>query len=298
MSAHSANQTVLPFQVLTTPLDPGVTLVEASAGTGKTFAITRLVLRLLLERKVDNLSRILVVTFTEKATQELVTRIRATLRTAERVWSDTPPSRDPSNEDLFQLKEVHGDAGRDIVSRALGSLDDLAVSTIHGFCQRILAESALESRIPFRTAFIEDETEPFQRAARDWARVRLLTGTDEAQSIVDDGSSVDSWVKSLVLPFRRQQDTRIELDASSNSQRLLADFITTVRWSSLFWRVFDWSLLMLVLFHGFMGGRTVLVDYTSGRRRRILVLGLYVIALILFVLGTTVVTTLPVVPKA
>ena len=228
MSAHSVNQTVLPFEVLTTPLDPGVTLVEASAGTGKTFAITRLVLRLLLERKVDNLSRILVVTFTEKATQELVTRIRATLRTAERVWSDTPPSRDPSNEDLFQLRAIHGDAGRDIVSRALGSLDDLAVSTIHGFCQRILAESALESRIPFRTAFIEDETEPFQRAARDWARVRLLTGTDEAQAIVDDGSSVDSWVKSLVLPFRRQQDTRIELDASSNSQRLLADFITTV----------------------------------------------------------------------
>ena len=76
-----------------------------------------------------------------------------------------------------------------------------------------------------------------------------------------------------------------------------ATWIAQVRWSSLFWRVFDWSLLMLVLFHGFMGVRTVIVDYASGRTRRILVLALYLLALVLFVLGTTVVTTLPVVPK-
>lgn len=76
-----------------------------------------------------------------------------------------------------------------------------------------------------------------------------------------------------------------------------ASWIARVRWSSLFWRWFDWSLLMLVLFHGFMGVRTVIVDYASGRVRRVLVLGLYLVALILFILGTTVVTTLPVVPK-
>ncbi len=76
-----------------------------------------------------------------------------------------------------------------------------------------------------------------------------------------------------------------------------ASWIAQVRWSSLFWRVFDWLLLMMVLFHGFMGVRTVVVDYASGRVRRVLVLGLYALALVLFVLGTTVVTTLPVVPK-
>ncbi|MEO8207769.1 MAG: succinate dehydrogenase [Chloroflexota bacterium] len=77
-----------------------------------------------------------------------------------------------------------------------------------------------------------------------------------------------------------------------------ATWIAQVRWSSLFWRIFDWSLLMLVLFHGFMGVRTVVMDYTTGRRRRVLTLLLYLIAVILFALGTTVVTTLPVVPKA
>lgn len=77
-----------------------------------------------------------------------------------------------------------------------------------------------------------------------------------------------------------------------------ADFITTVRWSSLFWRAFDWTLLMMVLFHGFMGVRTVLGDYTSGGARRALTVGLYLLAIGLFVIGTAVVMTLPtVVPK-
>jgi Succinate dehydrogenase, hydrophobic anchor subunit len=77
-----------------------------------------------------------------------------------------------------------------------------------------------------------------------------------------------------------------------------ADFITTVRWSSLFWRAFDWTLLMMVLFHGFMGVRTVIGDYTRGGARTALTMGLYLLAIGLFVMGTVVVMTLPtVVPK-
>jgi succinate dehydrogenase / fumarate reductase membrane anchor subunit len=77
-----------------------------------------------------------------------------------------------------------------------------------------------------------------------------------------------------------------------------ADFITTVRWSSLFWRAFDWTLLMMVLFHGFMGVRTVIGDYTRGGVRTGLTMGLYLLAIGLFVMGTVVVLTLPtVVPK-
>jgi exodeoxyribonuclease V beta subunit len=218
----------LPFDALKVPLDIGITLVEASAGTGKTFAITRLVLRLLLERKVESLSRILVVTFTEKATQELVTRIRSTLRTAERVWSSNPPARDPTLDDLFQLKEEHGDAGYEIILRALGSFDDLAVSTIHGFCHRMLAESALESGIPFRTTFVEDDTEAFRRAANDWARQRLLGNAEDAKVVVGSGESLESWVKPLVRPFRRQPHTRIDHASTSQEQSLLKDFVESV----------------------------------------------------------------------
>jgi succinate dehydrogenase membrane anchor subunit len=78
-----------------------------------------------------------------------------------------------------------------------------------------------------------------------------------------------------------------------------ADFITTVRWSSLFWRVMDWSLLMLVLFHAFLGVRTVISDYVKGGPRTALLMGLYLLAFFLFVMGTSVVLTLPgIVPPA
>ncbi len=74
-----------------------------------------------------------------------------------------------------------------------------------------------------------------------------------------------------------------------------ATWIASQRWNSLFWRAFDWILLMTVLFHSFMGVRTVLSDYVHGVRARVLSLStLYVIAAVLFVIGTSVVLTLPV----
>ncbi|MBK9410731.1 MAG: UvrD-helicase domain-containing protein [Gemmatimonadetes bacterium] len=57
---------------------------------------------------MESLARILVATFTEKATQELVTRIRKTLREAERVWRASPPPRTSRNDDLSVLRERHG----------------------------------------------------------------------------------------------------------------------------------------------------------------------------------------------
>jgi succinate dehydrogenase / fumarate reductase membrane anchor subunit len=77
-----------------------------------------------------------------------------------------------------------------------------------------------------------------------------------------------------------------------------AGWIQTVRWSSMFWRAFDWSLLMMVLFHAFMGVRTVVVDYTRGGARSALLMALYLTGIVLFVIGTMVVMTMPVVPKA
>jgi succinate dehydrogenase / fumarate reductase membrane anchor subunit len=73
-----------------------------------------------------------------------------------------------------------------------------------------------------------------------------------------------------------------------------AEFIAGQRWNQILWRVLDWSLLMLVLFHAFLGMRTVLQDYFHGpRSRRIVLGGLYLIGALLFVLGTVVVLTLP-----
>jgi succinate dehydrogenase / fumarate reductase membrane anchor subunit len=72
-----------------------------------------------------------------------------------------------------------------------------------------------------------------------------------------------------------------------------ADFITQVRWSNQFWRAFDWLMLMLVLFHSFVGMRTVVIDYVRGGSRTVVLSVLYLLAIGLFVIGTLVVMTLP-----
>ena len=72
-----------------------------------------------------------------------------------------------------------------------------------------------------------------------------------------------------------------------------ADFITQMRWSNQFWRAFDWLMLMLVLFHSFVGMRTVVIDYVRGGSRTAVLSVLYLLAIGLFVIGTLVVMTLP-----
>ena len=73
-----------------------------------------------------------------------------------------------------------------------------------------------------------------------------------------------------------------------------AEFIANERWNQIFWRGFDWLLLMTVLFHAFLGMRTVVIDYVPRPRLRTgLVWSLYVLAIFLFYVGTHVIITLP-----
>lgn len=73
-----------------------------------------------------------------------------------------------------------------------------------------------------------------------------------------------------------------------------AEFIASERWNQVFWRGFDWLLLMTVLFHGFLGMRTVVTDYVHRPRlREFTLIMLYTLAFLLFVIGTQVILTLP-----
>jgi succinate dehydrogenase / fumarate reductase membrane anchor subunit len=72
-----------------------------------------------------------------------------------------------------------------------------------------------------------------------------------------------------------------------------AQWIGQFRWNSTFWRVFDWSMLMLVLFHAFMGMRVVVGDVFGGPVRTAVLWILYAVAIALFLMGTQVVLTLP-----
>jgi len=134
------------FDAITIPLT-GIQLIEASAGTGKTYSITSLYLRLLLERRLG-VEEILVVTFTEAATAELHERIRERLRAAMEAFASEAASEDP-----FLARLVAASANRELDRRfllkAASDIDRAAVSTIHGFCQRILKQHALETGLPF-----------------------------------------------------------------------------------------------------------------------------------------------------
>ena len=66
-------------------------------------------------------------------------------------------------------------------------------------------------------------------------------------------------------------------------------WIFNQRWNSLFWRAFDWLLLMTVIFHAFMGIRTVTLDYLKGGKRTFAMMGLAILGLVVFVMGTIVV---------
>lgn len=136
------------------PLDDGVQLIEASAGTGKTFTIAGLYARLVVERQLE-LRHILVMTFTRAATDELRQRLRQRLsRCAELAaspWLDAPPDDEELDaEATWTLALLHRalDAGEDRAALAkrlqlavLG-MDEAAIVTIHGFCQRVLREHA------------------------------------------------------------------------------------------------------------------------------------------------------------
>ena len=87
------------------PLVKGVSLLEASAGTGKTYALARIVLRLIAEQGLE-IGKILVVTFTTAATEELRGRIRDLLVDALNLLQD--PSAEITDETILQLKKTEG----------------------------------------------------------------------------------------------------------------------------------------------------------------------------------------------
>lgn len=141
--------TVDPF--LSLPLD-GTRLIEASAGTGKTFTLATLVTRLVVER-VLRIGQILAVTFTEAATQELRKRIRERLVLAAGLV-DAPDEADAAPEAQLSraIIAAHLAAGDETpaqlqrrLQQAADEIDLAAIFTIHGFCARVLREHALES---------------------------------------------------------------------------------------------------------------------------------------------------------
>ena len=133
-----------PLDALTTPLERS--LIEASAGTGKTYTITTLFLRLLLQSGLS-VGQILVVTFTNAATRELYDRVRTRLREALTAFEEE--QSDDAVLAALLRESPDRERSRERLQTALRDFDDAAIFTIHGLCQRILHEHAFESGTSF-----------------------------------------------------------------------------------------------------------------------------------------------------
>ncbi len=136
-------------------------VVEASAGTGKTFTLEHLIVELVIEKEIS-ISNILVLTFTERATAELVERVRAILqRLVEQEGHDAA-----SDEPHWEIDEDK----RRRLREALFSFDRAPIYTIHGFCHRVLLEHAFANRRPFDQELVSFDDlfdESFHQAMRE-----------------------------------------------------------------------------------------------------------------------------------
>ncbi|MFC4892016.1 exodeoxyribonuclease V subunit beta [Pseudofrancisella aestuarii] len=136
-------------------------IIEASAGTGKTYNITELYVRLLLEKR-NSLnerllpSQILVMTFTKDATQEIIGRVESKLR-------DVIKNHKSGKEVLSEENYKH-------LKRALLEIDEAAIFTIHGFCKKVLSEQAFTSGIEMDVSMEVDTSDILQKVVEDFFR--------------------------------------------------------------------------------------------------------------------------------
>jgi len=163
------------FDLINSPLEK-TNLIEASAGTGKTYTITGIFLRLIIEKRLS-VNEILTVTFTEAATSELKIRIRSRLLEAADAFA-VRKSRDPFLDGLIEkvLSFENAPSATEItylLQRALRNFDQAAIFTIHGFCRKVLNDNAFESGLPFDTELIVSEKELIRESVEDYWRIQL-----------------------------------------------------------------------------------------------------------------------------
>jgi exodeoxyribonuclease V beta subunit len=221
------------------PLSPGGrALVEASAGTGKTWTIAVLYLRLLLEpAQAPGVETIVVTTFTDAAAQELRERLRASLRTAlalaDAATRGEPAPDAPREDQAWLLSRWTAQALRAEDRRrlrlALADFDRAPVGTLHGLCQRILAEHPFESGSRFEVGEPTSGQALAEELARDAWRVlhqgdaAAAGGDPEALKLATFGRQL----RQLMAPGVRLDDEGEDL--STVLESLPEDLVSGLR---------------------------------------------------------------------
>jgi exodeoxyribonuclease V beta subunit len=211
--------------VLDFPLT-GMQLIEASAGTGKTYTLANLYLRHIVDGR--EIAEVLVVTFTQAATDELRGRIRARLFDALELLEHAYTTDDVFLAGLATKLREQGRV-EPTISRlrlAVRAMDEAAIYTIHGFCQRVLGEFAFNSGQQFRLEVLADDVDLWQRAIQDWwRRTGYPLNTVQARLFRDSLGDLEAF-EALVKPLLGVQHKRLLPEVESRD-RVLS------RWESL-----------------------------------------------------------------
>ena len=198
----------IPLNPITLPLNQ-ISLIEASAGTGKTYTIGSLYLRLLLKAGENNFSRplnveeILVVTFTEMATEELKKKIRERITDAIdklTVFAETQDKSAFKNDEFLTalcdnlniFEAIHR------LKLAEQNMDLAAIYTIHGFCRRMLMQYAFHSGIHFNLELIKDQSDLLVRFANEFWREHFYPLPFEMADFIANELGSPDYVLSLL----------------------------------------------------------------------------------------------------
>jgi len=227
----------------------GVHLIEASAGTGKTFNITRIVMRLLLETEYT-IDKILVVTFTKAATQELKNRIAATLLEFKSTLENELEALNnhPASSDMPSFQHLQEDVLRKYMapcrncedalkylrkgvinlSEATLLLDEAPIYTINAFCQRELTRISFVSGLPFEFNIQNSTVDLVLECIQDEYR-RLASNQQQIEILIDAKvDTPESFYKVYgqaiysQLPLKFADKEQLEEELSSGLKNLVA----------------------------------------------------------------------------
>jgi len=195
----------MSLDLLDSPFD-GRRLIEASAGTGKTWTLTALYARLLLERQLS-VGQILVVTYTTAATAELRERIRARLAELLAVYEGAP------SKDAF-LNRLHArypdEASRRRLLLAVHGFDEAAIFTIHGFCQRALQDAAFEAGGDFDSELTADDREIIDALLADAWRSELAEADPAWARFLVKQKITPAWLRQRLRSHLGKPYLRVE----------------------------------------------------------------------------------------
>ena len=206
------------FNPVATELIKSINLIEASAGTGKTYAIAMLVMRFVVEKELE-IEQILVVTFTKAATEELKDRVRLRLTEARLAITDPAANIDANIKQWLDALEIEQELVLNRLNLALLNIDQAGIFTIHGFCQRILAEHALESGQLFDSELTGDISSIKQACSDDFWRQQIYQRSVwEVSLLTADYKTPDQLLASV---DRISPDLTVYPDYQDLDQKLL-----------------------------------------------------------------------------